>query len=666
MKKIKYTLLLLSALLCSCNQEEKLPTVKGAPLELEITAEDLLPADKTQTRITEGGTGGYTTSFSNDDKIGITVLKGGKIVDGMDNIPFTYNQSTGRWTTTSGKNLFFYSDAEYIAYYPHSTAMNGKKTINDIVAAFSPIADQSNFATGYSLSCLMTATGTANATTKKLSFTFAHQMAMLELQLKRTLNTNPEEALMADAGGSLTVSSGGADYTFNTQTSGTRYRMMLKPGAAFELNFTYSVDGVGYTYAATSLTMPVAGKYIHYDLKHTQTQVTLNSGSYEAALGDISKVVMDGTSCKAVKQTNNTYKITIPGNNMPTAISRLDIYIKDNLANNAECLLVSSTHVSLNPGTGAASVTLSKGGMEGAGTSEGDPYRVTTPSQLRGVGLLGDDNDNLETEYYEQTSNLDLSIYADWKPVKSGKLYDGKHYGVSNLTSTQGGIFSRNGGTIQNVHLASGNINAGNNSAGGITNNSNFKTTYIYNCSNAATITGNNVSGIVNNCGHIVIEHCKNSGNITATTYGGGIIGTCWGEGDRSDSEIRYCYNEGTITRSSSSGGGGDCGGIMARLVRTKILEYCYNSGNIIDAKGDNRIGNIVAELDHSTMRNCYGTSSPSFFLSNNGGDYSELKVFTIGSIWPVYNSTGWESSHWKSFSDGEHPKLIWEDQVKF
>ena len=137
-------------------------------------------------------------------------------------------------------------------------------------------------------------------------------------------------------------------------------------------------------------------------------------------------------------------------------------------------MLVSANAANVSVDASASTMTLplSAGGMEGAGTSAADPYRVTTPPQLRGVGVEGTENNSAETEYYEQTADLDLTMYANWKPVKSGKLYDGKHKKVSNLTSTQGGIFSNNGGTIQNLHLESGIITIDNKTIGGIVNES--------------------------------------------------------------------------------------------------------------------------------------------------------------------------------------------------
>ena len=313
--------------------------------------------------------------------------------------------------------------------------------------------------------------------------------------------------------------------------------------------------------------------------------------------------------------------------------------------------------------------------MEGAGT-EADPYQVTTSPQLRGVGMEGTENNSAETEYYVQTHDIDLNMYADWKPVKSGLLYDGKGFKISNLKSTRGGIFSYSGGTIQNVHLASGEITVSGKTFGGIVNISDRSGCKILKCSNAATIVstnGGDVGGIVGSGGHSIIEYCKNSGNITVDVYGGGIAGITWGNqidpGNAGmDTEIRYCYNIGTIVKSNARRTDGDCGGILSRLVRTLVMEYCYNAGQIIDDGSNNRIGSIMGELDNSYSKNNYGisvASSKLHYSTNNGFSSNDTFFDTASNQWPVYStdpSNGWGSAHWKSYSQGEYPKLLWEE----
>lgn len=664
MKTITIYIPILLMLLSACNREDKLLIEKGAPLELEITAEDLLPADQAQTRITEGGTGGYTTSFSNDDQIGITVLKGGKIVDGMDNVPFTYNSTSGKWTPTSGKNLFYYSDAEYIAYYPHSADMDGKKTIDEIVAAFTPKLNQFNFATGYSPSCLMTATGTANATTKKLSLAFAHQMAMLELQFKQTLN-GVEAAVKAEAGSQLNVTAGGREHILYLQDTDKRYRLMLKPRTTVDLKLNYTVGETDYAYMETGIAMPAAGKYLHYDLKCTQTNVTLNTGSYEGALGDIARVVIDGNSCKAVKQNNNTYKIIIPSNNLPVAINKMELYINDN-QQNKEVRLLTTTNAALSDSNSKITVSLGKNGMEGAG-SQSSPYQVTTPVQLRGVGIDQtytdcSNNPNVGINYYSQMNDLDISQYTtNWIPVKGGRFYDGQHHKVSNLTSTWGGIFSFNGGTIQNLHLVSGTITATENTVtdvGGIANSSH--TQKMYNCSNGANITSTGsgyVGGVTGRGDSSEMMHCKNTGNISGIRVGG-VVGFGW------NTQMHYCYNTGEIKGTSATG---NCGGICSVIGANEArFKYCYNTRAVTTVTGG-KIGNITAGFSYSSTAVCYYCwviGAPLFDGNASYGNGNDIFDSANGK-WPVYNSgtgDGWTSTHWKSFTNGEYPKLYWEE----
>ena len=112
----------------------------------------------------------------------------------------------------------------------------------------------------------------------------------------------------------------------------------------------------------------------------------------------------------------------------------------------------------------------------------------------------------------------------------------------------------------------------------------------------------------------------------------------------------------------------GDCGGILSRLVRTKIMEYCYNAGQIIDNGSNNKVGSLTGELDNSYSKNNYGisvSSSKLHYSTNNGFSSNDAFFDTASNKWPVYSadsSNGWGSAHWKSYSQGEYPKLLWEE----
>lgn len=670
MKQIKdifpIILLLLSGL-ASCSTDElpdnndKEKTPVGSITSLQISVSDF--KGKVNTRTSESG---YQTSFSGDDQIGVFALytATNTVVD--DNIPYKYDLSNNTWqpvNTGTGSNIYVYgSGVTYYAYYPYSSAMNGKKSIAEIVSAFTPAKDQSTYA-GYTSADLMTGTGILSGNTLTIGLT--HAMTLVEVSISETTNHTPYNGEPTFYG------------TKPWKTPSGLYRYLVVPNVEATVAFEHGPTENRYSFYEKITAANVnAGQYISVTAPFDNSCVILNTGAYIGNMGTLSKVVINGTSYPVIPETNNNSYMLYGMKQPVSPITSLDIYINDNLASPTEQLLLSATpaQITVNATSKTITIPLSAGGMEGAGTLS-DPYLVTTPPQLRGVDAEGANDNSAETEYYEQKADLDLSVYDNWKPVKSGALYDGKGYKVNNLVSTQGGIFSYNGGTIQNVHLTSGTINVNNKTVGGVVNESTLSGHKILNCSNAATITVTNdgdIGGVVGNGSHSIIEYCKNSGNITVDTYGGGIAGIAWGnqvstsEIDRMDTEIRYCYNTGTITKSNARKNDGDCGGIISRLVRTKVLEYCYNAGQLIDNGGNNRIGSIMGELDNSYSKNNYGTSvtNNKLHYSNNAGITTNDNFFNNPSSWPSYStetSNGWGSLHWKSYNLGEYPKLLWE-----
>ncbi|WP_294609147.1 fimbrillin family protein [uncultured Bacteroides sp.] len=620
----------------------------------------------TDTRTQENG---YQTSFTGNEQIGIFSLKTSNNTILENNVPYKYNASTTSWQpVNAGNQIYMYdSGVTYYAYYPYNSNMDDKKSIAEITTAFTLPEDQSTY-DNYSSADLMTATGTLNSST--LSLTFTHAMSLIEIAIDETSNS------------SASYNPAPMFYGITPwKMSDGLYRYLVKPGTDVEIGFDYGPADNRYAFqkslAAADIT---AGKYTRIKAPFDNRCFELNTGNYVGVLGSVSKVVINGTeySASLISESNNRYLLD-DLRKSPETFTSFSIYITDNLAkaDSKEQLLltVTTSNITIDATNKSLTVSLSAGGMEGAGTSATDPYLVTTPPQLRGVDAEGTNNNSLETEYYEQKADLDLSAYDNWKPVKSGALYDGKGYKVNNLVSTQGGIFSSNGGTIQNVHLTSGTINVNNKTAGGIVNESTLSGHKILNCSNAATITAINngdIGGVVGNGSHSIIEYCKNSGNITMDACGGGIVGLTWGnqvstsEIDKMDTEIRYCYNTGTITKSSANRNSGDIGGIIGRLVRTKVLEYCYNAGQLIDNGGNNRIGSIMGELDNSHSKNNYGVSvtSNKLHYSNNAGTTTNDNFFNNPNSWPAYStdtSNGWGSTHWQSYNLGEYPKLLWE-----
>ncbi|MEO4901509.1 fimbrillin family protein [Bacteroides thetaiotaomicron] len=154
-------------------------TDDGTPMPLTICAtassfdEALtVPADRLSSSVTRTPTqDGNTATFNTGDAIGIFIVKDGAIIDGVNNMKFTYQAATAdveaRWTPPAGSQIYYYAGATYIAYFPYtnSVTIDPSQSTADIIVSLSnnallqPAADQST-AASYAASDLMTASGT--------------------------------------------------------------------------------------------------------------------------------------------------------------------------------------------------------------------------------------------------------------------------------------------------------------------------------------------------------------------------------------------------------------------------------------------------------------------------------------------------------------------------
>ncbi len=303
--------------------------------------------------------------------------------------------------------------------------------------------------------------------------------------------------------------------------------------------------------------------------------------------------------------------------------------------------------------------------FQGTGT-ETDPYLIPDAAAL--VKLSEEYNEyplGYANAWWKQTANIDMSG-IDWVPIGETfnnrfiGVYDGGAFEIHNLaieySGEVAGLFGviGEGATIKNVILKDDcYIKSSSSAVGGIVGSmQRNERSIIENCVNYANVVSEYnsqgpavVGGI---CGSAIstttsqIINCNNHGSIQITQKGnngsaGGIVGSsalsiihCSNYGDvycvagsgsnaagiaASDSGgvIVGCFNSGVIT------GGRRIGGIVAYAgMNTKVIESCYNVGNII---GDNAsasecsIGGIVGEFSsHHYLSNCYsiGTVSAS------------------------------------------------------
>ena len=163
-------------LLCGCSKEEVYPqenagNAVGAVLSLQVSADAY--RSSAGTRATESE---LATTFTNGDQLCVIVTYEGQT---PEHFVYTYNGSA--WTSSTPA-YYDYTGVSYAAYYPYRKELDGK-SLADVKKAFTPLTDQSDYATGYAASDLMTCeSATLNQTEKKLSISLTHAFSMLRMK----------------------------------------------------------------------------------------------------------------------------------------------------------------------------------------------------------------------------------------------------------------------------------------------------------------------------------------------------------------------------------------------------------------------------------------------------------------------------------------------------
>ena len=211
-------------------------------------------------------------------------------------------------------------------------------------------------------------------------------------------------------------------------------------------------------------------------------------------------------------------------------------------------------------------------------------------------------------------------------------IFDGGYNTIYNLyqnyedsdNTTIIGLFSTNGGIINNLKIENCNMNF-------ITNNM-----YVV----SGVICGRN-NGTINNCG--TSGDFKMIDNGVKVTYASGIAGQSFGI-------IEKCYSKTNIEASinSSSSIQTNVGGIAA-TVSNDYIKSCYNAGEIninLNADVETCVGGITA-LNNKKVENCYNMgkielksniqTTKNIFIGNiigNNNENAEINsCFNIGQI---------------------------------
>ena len=265
--------LLFAVSLCGCSNDDEpvATTTDGTTLTVIARADGFASTDGTaqtgipQTRASESG---YTTNFVKGDQIGVFAMKDGSVIADCKNVPLTYNGAA--WEGT----VYKYTGATYFAYYPYTADMNDKTSVDDIVTAFNTTVtaatDQSTYAK-YTACDLMTATAASPTSGKTLTFTFTHQMSLIEISLpeqkcKSTDGADAYEYFTPALGAtfSLTQSNGGSTMSIQPCPMGNGiYRYIVPVG-------TSSVTVSGEFNTADSKT-----------IEYSKSSLSLSAGSYK-------------------------------------------------------------------------------------------------------------------------------------------------------------------------------------------------------------------------------------------------------------------------------------------------------------------------------------------------------------------------------------------------
>lgn len=307
--KLSCMALAMAAIVTGCNQNNELgtpaPSGEEDVLNVVATANDFVSSDATS-RIIETN---YTTTFEAGDNIGVFVVRDGEAL--ISNMKMTLG-SDNAWAGENGAKLYYYKDADYIAYSPYTEGLSVTSE-DEIISHFTKklqgSTGQSTLA-DYQAADLMTDSVAAAEVTRgeNITFSFAHKMSMIEIKVPiRAYKTKGETPYEYSAPLGLKVKIGETEdfslCTFGKETTGdvgsevTKgiYRCIVAPSAG-----TLSVGGefqdgsVPVYFPATGGNLsvfPEAGKYkgidVKYDYGTYSAERDLQVGDYYYADGSI-------------------------------------------------------------------------------------------------------------------------------------------------------------------------------------------------------------------------------------------------------------------------------------------------------------------------------------------------------------------------------------------
>lgn len=335
-------------------------------------------------------------------------------------------------------------------------------------------------------------------------------------------------------------------------------------------------------------------------------------------------------------------------------------------------LTTDTVYVTCGPLKASVAVTVrEKLPWDGAGTAE-SPYLIRTAEELKALAERVNSGKSTTGQYFALAANIDLSDYDPWTSIGTARSpfdghFDGQGYAIDNLYG-RNGLFAYAGANavIQNVGVASGEIGVESLSfIGAIVGWSNGAD--IINCWNGADITcsgwSGGIVGTVRDGGESEIRGCYNVGTVTGIRDGavGGIVGhlSAGGHGTNVSVTVSDCYNTGAVTAKDS------VGGIVGRIQDGHRVRNCYNIG-LVRANGENILdgaGAIAGLVTRSNeITNCYYDSSVTpVGISSGSGEATEKTAEELKSAgMPALLGSGFKADRYAKVNNG-YPLLSWQ-----
>ncbi|MFV0580673.1 MAG: fimbrillin family protein [Parabacteroides gordonii] len=279
---LKYILFSFLFVLSSCSGEDVFVANGQSPrdaLVLTVSAGDFVTDGNPATRAVDDGA---TTTFENDDKVGVIILddKGNLL---SNNVPYKYNNGSWSFESIDSKTQCYYDSKAktYIVYYPYSTEADNITSEVGLKTKFPPQADQS-MENNYRASDLLVWTSTSGPL-KTLAAELKHAYASVSVSpsIKCKLANNEDLTYVSSkiSGVGLTISNKSCSPYLAEDGS---YRYILPTGfSTGDVSCTLTFNGTKYSSKVTVSSASANTRYTFVP--------TVNDGDYgldKAQIGD--------------------------------------------------------------------------------------------------------------------------------------------------------------------------------------------------------------------------------------------------------------------------------------------------------------------------------------------------------------------------------------------